>query len=102
MFAVGHFALGYLTGKASSFFLKIPVSLPLLFLASVFPDTDILFPFIEHRGPMHSVLFCCLVFVPFLLLYKKRVIPYFIAVLQHNLIGDFLTGGSQLLWPFFH
>ena len=100
MFAVGHFSLGYLTGKLASKFLNVPVSLPLLFFASVFPDMDILFSFIEHRGPMHSVLFCCIVFIPFFLFYKKRVVPYFVAVLQHSLIGDFLTGGSQLLWPF--
>jgi membrane-bound metal-dependent hydrolase YbcI (DUF457 family) len=100
MFAVGHFALGYLTGKLSSTFLNTSVSLPLLFFVSVFPDVDILFPFIEHRGPMHSVLFCCIIFVSLFLFYKKQVIPYFVATLQHILIGDFLTGGSQLLWPF--
>ena len=100
MFAVGHFALGYLTGKTFSKLFKVPVSLPLIFLASVFPDIDILFPFLEHRGPIHSILFCCAVFIPLFLVYKKRVLPYFVALLQHSLIGDFLTGGAQLLWPF--
>ncbi|MDG6222363.1 MAG: metal-dependent hydrolase [Candidatus Bathyarchaeota archaeon] len=100
MFAVGHFALGYLTGKLSSKFLNVHVSLPLLFLVSVFPDVDILFPFLEHRGPLHSVLFWCLIFVPLFWLYRKRAAPYFVALLQHSLIGDYLTGGSQLLWPF--
>ncbi|WGM90658.1 MAG: metal-dependent hydrolase [Candidatus Bathyarchaeum tardum] len=100
MFAVGHFALGYLTGKLFSKFLNVHVSLPWLFLVSVFPDVDILFPFLEHRGPLHSVLFWCLIFVPLFWIYRKRAAPYFVAVLQHSLIGDFLTGGSQLLWPF--
>lgn len=99
MYAVGHFALGYLTGKLTSKTLNVSLNLPLLFFASVFPDIDILVPFIEHRGPIHSVIFYCVLFVPFFILYKKMVIPYFVAVLQHLLIGDFLTGGARFLWP---
>ena len=100
MFAVGHFALGYLTGKISAKFLNASLNLPLVFFASVLPDSDILFPFLEHRGPMHSVLFCCILFLPLFWKYKKRAVPYFIVVLQHSLIGDFLTGGTQIFWPF--
>lgn len=100
MFAVGHFALGYLMGKFSAKIFGVSLNLPIIFLASVFPDIDILFPFLEHRGPFHSVIFCCIIFVPLFCVFKKRALPYFVAVLQHSLIGDFLTGGSQLLWPF--
>ena len=88
MYAVGHFALGYLTGKIASKSLAVKINLPLLFLASVFPDIDLLIPGLEHRGPLHSVVFF---FV------KKRVAPYFVAVIQHSIIGDFLTGEIQLL-----
>jgi len=31
--------------------------------------------------------------------YGKRAAPYFVALTQHILIGDYLTGGTQLLWP---
>ena len=99
MYAVGHFALGYLTGKIASKALKVNVNLPLLFFASVLPDIDLLIPGLEHRGPIHSVIFFSVLFVPLLLLYRKIAVPYFVAVLQHLLIGDFLTGGAQLLWP---
>jgi hypothetical protein len=99
MYAVGHFALGYLTGKLASKSLAVKINLPLLFLASVFPDIDIVIPFLEHRGPLHSVVVFCLLFIPIFLLYKKRAVPYFVAVIQHIIIGDYLTGGTQLLWP---
>jgi membrane-bound metal-dependent hydrolase YbcI (DUF457 family) len=99
MYAVGHFALGYLTGKIASKSLNVDVNLPLLFLASVFPDVDIVIPFLEHRGPLHSVVVLSVLFLPLFLLYKKRAVPYFVAVIQHSIIGDFLTGGTQLFWP---
>jgi len=100
MYAVGHFALGYLTGKLAAKSLDVKVSLPLLFLASVFPDIDILIPGLVHRGPLHSVILFCLVFIPIFAIYKKRAAPYFVAVIQHIIIGDYLIGGNlQLLWP---
>lgn len=100
MYAVGHFALGYLTGKLASKSLDVNVNLPLLFLASVFPDIDILIPGLVHRGPLHSVILFCLVFLPIFAIYKKRAAPYFVAVIQHIIIGDYLIGGDlQLLWP---
>ncbi|MCW4015792.1 MAG: metal-dependent hydrolase [Candidatus Bathyarchaeota archaeon] len=99
MYAVGHFALGYLSGKVASRFLGVELNLSLIFFASVFPDIDIVIPFLEHRGPLHSVLVLCLLFVPLFLLYRRRAVPYFVAVVQHSLIGDYLTGGAQLLWP---
>jgi hypothetical protein len=100
MYAVGHFALGYLTGKVAAKSLDVNFNLPLLFLASVFPDIDILIPGLVHRGPLHSVILFCLIFLPIFAIYKKRAAPYFVAVIQHIMIGDYLIGGNlQLLWP---
>jgi hypothetical protein len=100
MYAVGHFALGYLTGKLTAKSLNINVNLPLLFLASVIPDIDILIPGLVHRGPLHSVILFCLLFLPIFAIYKKTAAPYFIALIQHIIIGDYLIGGDlQLLWP---
>ena len=100
MYAVGHFALGYLTGKLAAKSLDVNINFPLLFLASVFPDIDLLIPGLEHRGPLHSVILFCLVFLPIFAIYKKRAAPYFVAVIQHIIIGDYLIGGDlQLLWP---
>jgi len=100
MYAVGHLALGYLTGKATSKLLNVNVNIPLLFLASIIPDIDLLIPGLQHRGPTHSLIISILIFIPVITYYGKKAIPYFVAFAQHSLIGDYLTsGGIQLLWP---
>jgi len=99
MYAVGHLALGYLSGKTASKILNVNVNIPLLFLVSVLPDVDLLIPGLEHRGPLHSVILFSLLFLPIFILFKKRAVPYFVALIQHVLIGDYLTGTTQTLWP---
>jgi len=99
MYAVGHLALGYLSGKTASKILNVNANIPLLFLASVLPDIDLLIPGLNHRGPLHSVILFFLLFLPAFVLFKKRAIPYFLALIQHSLIGDYLTGWTQLIWP---
>jgi membrane-bound metal-dependent hydrolase YbcI (DUF457 family) len=99
MFAIGHFAIGYLTGKISSKALKVPLNLPLLLTASVIPDVDLLLRFINHRGPTHSLITIAAIALPFLIYYRKAAVPYAIALASHSLIGDFFTGGTQLFWP---
>ena len=102
MFAIGHFALGYLIGKGSSKLAHIKVNLPLLLAASVLPDIDLIFRFVMHRGPTHSIITITVLMIPFFIVYRKQAIPYFAALLSHILIGDFFTGGIQLFWPLSH
>lgn len=100
MFSVGHLAFGYLSGRASSKLLNVNLNIPLLFLVSVLPDIDLLIPGVEHRGPTHSIIVLCALSLPALMIYKKRGVPYFTALVQHSLIGDYLTGeGVKMLWP---
>jgi len=99
LFAIGHFAIGYLTGKASARKLKVQLNMPLLLTASVIPDIDLLLGFLLHRGPTHSLITIIALTVPFLILYRKNAVPYSIALVSHSLIGDFFTGGIQLFWP---
>lgn len=100
MFAVGHMALAYLLGKPSALILKTKLNIPLIFVLSVIPDIDILFIRSMHRGPTHSIITAALIFIPFFILYRRNAVPYFIALISHSLIGDFLIGGQvQLLWP---
>ena len=100
MFAVGHLALGHICGYATSKMLKTDINLPIILLLSIAPDVDLLILQLQHRGPTHSLISAITVFIPFLIVYKKRAIPYFIALVQHSLIGDLITGGNiQLLWP---
>jgi len=99
MFAVGHLALGYILAKTTSQALRVKMSLPLIFLLSVLPDIDLFIPALVHRGPLHSIIIITLAFVPFFLYYRKQAAPPYVAIMQHSLIGDFLSGGIQLLWP---
>ena len=99
MFAIGHFAIGYLTGKASAKTLNIQLNMPLLLTASVIPDVDLFLRFIHHRGPTHSLITIIALTVPFLIYYRKAAVPYAVALASHSLIGDFFTDGTQLFWP---
>jgi hypothetical protein len=100
MFAVGHLALGYLTGKATAKILKTNANIPLLLVLSILPDIDLLIPGLPHRGPLHSIILFSILFIPFFAAYRKKATPYFIALVQHSLLGDFVGGGgTQLLWP---
>jgi len=98
-FAPGHLALGYICSKLSSKLLKVEVNLPLIFLFSVLPDIDIIIPQLNHRGPTHSIIVAFLFFIPFLIVYSKKSVPYLIALVQHSTIGDFFAGKTQILWP---
>lgn len=100
MFAVGHLALGYILGKATSKSLNVNLNIPLVLVASIIPDTDLLIPWLEHRGPSHSLILILLFFLPAFALYREKAAPYFVAVIQHSILGDHFTGeGIQLLWP---
>ena len=99
-FAVGHFALGYILGKLTAQATKTKLNIPLILTLSVIPDIDILIPYVEHRGPSHSIIMATLIFIPLFALYRKSAFPYFMALIQHPLVGDFVAGGQvKLLWP---
>lgn len=98
-YAVGHFALGYLTAKLTGHLTKTKVNVPIVLALSVAPDIDLLLPFMEHRGPSHSILVVIIAFIPIITLFRKKALPYLIALIQHSLLGDFLTGNAQLFWP---
>jgi membrane-bound metal-dependent hydrolase YbcI (DUF457 family) len=100
LFAVGHFALGYIFGKTSAKALKTNLNIPMILMLSIIPDIDLLIPFLEHRGLTHSIIIASIVFIPIFAIYHKKAAPYFIALIQHSLIGDYLVGGkTQLLYP---
>jgi membrane-bound metal-dependent hydrolase YbcI (DUF457 family) len=79
------------------------LNIPLIFTLSIIPDADILlqhFGLIQHRGPTHSIVLSIIAFAPVLIIYRKKALPYLMALAQHTLIGDFMLGGRfQLFWP---
>jgi hypothetical protein len=87
-FAVGHLALGYLTGKASGGLLKQRINIPLILTVSIIPDIDMLIPGLYHGGPTHSIVLILALTFPAILLWKTKAIPYILALLSHPLIGD--------------
>ncbi len=104
MFAIGHFALGYLFGKGTSKLLKAKLNLPLLLAVSVIPDIDLILrtqneTLFMHRGPTHSIITFTVLMIPLFIIYRKQAVPYYAALLSHSLIGDFFTGGAELFWP---
>ena len=108
MFAIGHFALGYLTGKGASKLLGVKLNLPLIIVASIIPDVDILLesvfthfgsPLFMHRGSLHSIITFTVLFLPFFIKYRKQAVPYYVALMSHSLLGDLFTGGLEMLWP---
>jgi len=104
MFAIGHFALGYLSGKGASKALKTSLNMPLLLAVSVLPDVDLFLQQLNsnlfmHRGATHSIVTYTVLLIPFLIVYRKRALPYFAVLLSHSLIGDFFTGGIEIIWP---
>jgi len=100
-FAVGHMALAYLLGKPSAKILKVNLNIPLILVLSIIPDIDILFGVSEfHRGPTHSIIAALIVFIPVFAIYRRKAVPYFLALASHSLVGDFFIGGNiMLFWP---
>jgi membrane-bound metal-dependent hydrolase YbcI (DUF457 family) len=93
-------ALAYLLGKPSAKALKVNLNIPLLMVLSIIPDIDLLLIPSMHRGPTHSAIVAIIVFIPLFVVYRKRALPYFLALISHSLIGDFFVGGQiQLFWP---
>jgi len=104
MFAVGHLSLGYLFSRGSAKLLGTEINLPLVFLLSLIPDIDIIIPILEHRTITHSIIVAILLFLPLFAFCRNKAVPYFIALAQHVIVGDFLTGGTygggtQIFWP---
>jgi membrane-bound metal-dependent hydrolase YbcI (DUF457 family) len=104
LFAVGHMSLAYLLGKGSGKALREKINIPLIMVLSILPDIDIFFDLLTnseiHRGPTHSVVVAIIFFIPVFIIYRKKAIPYFLALISHPLIGDFFIGGKlQLFWP---
>jgi membrane-bound metal-dependent hydrolase YbcI (DUF457 family) len=97
-------AIAYLLGKGSSKKLHVNLNIPFLLVLSILPDIDIIYDFLTgsdiHRGPTHSIVVAAVAFIPIFIVYRKKAIPYFLALISHPLIGDFFIGGKlQLFWP---
>lgn len=100
MFAVGHIALGYIIGKSLNRAIDHSLNIPAIWTLSLLPDIDFFIPGLPHRGPTHSLIVAFVIFIPLFFLWSKNAVPYFVALVTHSLIGDYITdGGIMLFWP---
>lgn len=104
VFAVGHLALSYLSGRLMAKPLGVRLNIPIVLTLSVLPDIDLLMPMLRHGGATHSIVLYSVIALPLVLFWGRQVFPYLIAIVSHPLLGDFLTrtsgmSGVQLLFP---
>ncbi|MDQ1279713.1 MAG: hypothetical protein QG670_975 [Thermoproteota archaeon] len=78
------------------------IFVPAVLMLGVLADVDLFLRRIgvQHHTLVHSPIFWLLIFTPFFIMYRQRALPYFAAVVQHFLFGDFLVGSVMVLWPF--
>lgn len=99
MYAVGHLALGYIFGKMVSKAARTNINLPLIFALSVLPDIDLVLLRTMHRGPTHSLVLLIVCSIPFLVVFRRRMLPYLASIASHALVGDMINGPVEILWP---
>jgi len=104
MIIPSHMVWGYVLGRGAARAKRTQPNIPLLILAGAIPDFDLFTgqPYATifgHHGIFHSWLAIVLCSIPFFFAYGAGTIPYFVAVVQHSLFGDFVTNQIPLLFP---
>ena len=76
--------------------------IPAVLMLGIIPDVDLLLVNfgVLHHTFTHSLFFWIIIFAPLLAVYRLKLIPYFVAVVQHFTFGDYFVGNVMILWPF--
>jgi hypothetical protein len=104
MIIPSHMVWGYVLGRGAARAERTQPNIPLLILAGAIPDFDLFTgqsyaTLFGHHGIFHSWLAIILCSIPFFFAYGAGTIPYFVAVVQHPLFGDFVTNEIPLIFP---
>jgi len=108
MFLVGHSVWGYILASLTARALRLDsvhnsyrFNPYIAMILAMMPDIDIMLYElgVRHRSITHSILFWLVLFIPFLIVYRKRSLPYLVAVMQHIILGDIIVGKTRVLWP---
>lgn len=103
MFFLGHMSWAIIFASVFNIKPKNKLFFPVVLILGILPDFDL---FLGRYGVMHhtffhSIFFWLIFFLPAIIsLGWKLVVPYFAALLQHFVFGDFLVGDVMLFWPF--
>ena len=102
MFFLGHMSWAYVFAVAFAGRRRGKLFIPAILMLGVLPDVDLFLGGygVGHHTFFHSVFFWVALFVPALVIFRWKVVPYLAAVLQHFAFGDFLVGEVMLFWPF--
>jgi len=102
LFFLGHMAWAYVWAMMFAGKRRGKLFISAVLMLGVVPDVDLLLQGfgVVHNTFTHSVFFWLVMFTPFLLVFGRKLIPYFVAVAQHFAFGDFLVGKVMIFWPF--
>ena len=102
LFFLGHMSWAYVWAVVFAGRRGGKLFVPAVLMLGVLPDVDLFLGGfgVGHHTFFHSLFFWVVLFVPFLVVYRRRVVPYLVAVLQHFAFGDFVVGAVMLFWPF--
>jgi hypothetical protein len=102
LFFLGHMAWAYVWAVIFAGKRRGKLFIPAILMLGVMPDIDILLRGfgVVHHTFTHSLFFWFVIFAPFLAVFRRKLIPYFVAVVQHFAFGDFLVGHVMIFWPF--
>ena len=102
LFFLGHMSWAYVWAVVFAGRRGGKLFVPAVLMLAVLPDVDLFLGGfgVEHHTFTHSLFFWFVLFAPFLAVYRGKVVPYFVAVVQHFAFGDFLVGAVMLFWPF--
>ena len=102
LFFLGHMSWAYVWAVVFAGRRGGKLFVPAVLMLGVLPDVDLFLGVfgVGHHTFFHSLFFWVVMFVPALVIFRGKVVSYFVAVLQHFAFGDFLVGAVMLFWPF--
>ena len=102
LFFLGHMVWAYAWAAIFAGKRNRKLFIPMVLMLGIMPDIDLFLRgfSVFHHTFTHSFFFWLILFVPFLIIYRRKSVPYFVAVAQHFAFGDFLVGNVMILWPF--
>jgi hypothetical protein len=102
LFFLGHMTWAYVWAAVFRGKLRGKLFVPAVLMLGVIPDIDLFLQGfgVVHHTFTHSLFFWFVIFAPFLVVFRRKSIPYLVAVVQHFAFGDFLVGNVMIFWPF--